>query len=233
MQDLCIVMARGGSKRVPRKNVRLLEGEPLVSWPVRAAVASNLFQEVVISTDNEEIAQAAIAAGAIFPFRRPDSVSDDYSNTADVLRVALSQWERASGSLPDFCCCLYGTSAFVKPSDLHTAKALLASTECVMAVTPYEHPIQRAITLTQDNCIHYIQPEFVKSRTQDCPPTYHDVGLLYYFSTKAFFAAGAKSFLPLRLKAVVVPRTIAIDIDTEEDWAIAEALASLQGDTCK
>lgn len=102
-----------------------------------------------------------------------------------------------------------------------------------MAVTPYEHPIQRAITLTQDNCIHYIQPEFVKSRTQDCPPTYHDVGLLYYFSTKAFFAAGAKSFLPLRLKAVVVPRTIAIDIDTEEDWAIAEALASLQGDTCK
>ena len=125
-------MARGGSKRVPRKNVRLLKGEPLVSWPVRAAVASNLFQPVVISTDDEEIAHAAVAAGAVYPFRRPDSVSDDHSTTADVLRVTLTRWKELTGTLPDFCCCLYGTSAFITEKYLCEAKKRLYDAECVM-----------------------------------------------------------------------------------------------------
>lgn len=225
MQDLCIVMARGGSKRVPRKNVRLLKGEPLVSWPVRAAVASNLFQPVVISTDDEEIAHAAVAAGAVYPFRRPDSVSDDHSTTADVLRVTLTQWKELTGTLPDFCCCLYGTSAFITEKYLCEAKKRLYDAECVIAVTPYEHPIQRAMSVSLHGKIEYLQPEYVSWRTQDCPQSYHDVGLLYYFSVKAFFASGATSFLPMQLKAIIVPRTSAIDIDTEEDWGLAEALA--------
>ena len=229
MQDLCIVMARGGSKRVPRKNVRLLQGKPLVSWPVRAAVASNLFQAVVISTDDEEIARAAIAAGATFPFRRPDSVSDDHSTTADALRVTLTQWKDLTGTLPDFCCCLYGTSAFITEKYLREGRALLSDAECVMAVTPYEHPIQRAMTVSPGGGLTYLQPEYVKWRTQDCPPAYHDVGLLYYFSVRAFFASGAESFLSMHLKAIIVPRTSAIDIDTEEDWILTEALAAQLG----
>lgn len=229
MRDLCIVTARGGSKRVPRKNVRPLRGKPLVSWAVRAALASGLFDDVLISTDDDEIAQAAMDAGAMFPFRRPAAVADDHSTTSDVLRVALGQWQQLKGALPEYCCCLYGTSAFVTPEDLQAAKRIADAKTCVMAVTEYAHPIQRALEMDDSGSLRYLQPEYTYFRTQDCPPAYHDIGLFYYFSVQAFLEAGGKSFLPLQLKAVQVPRTRAIDIDTEDDWGIAEALAVKNG----
>ncbi len=110
--------------------------------------------------------------------------------------------------MPDFCCCLYGTSAFITEKYLREAKALLSNAECVMAVTPYEHPIQRAMTVSPQGRLPYLQPEYAKWRTQDCPPAYHDVGLLYYFSVNEFFASGAESFLPMQLKAVIVPEQV-------------------------
>lgn len=232
MNDLCIVTARGGSKRVPRKNVRPLCGQPLVFWPVSAAVASHLFHDVLISTDDDAIAAAAEKAGAIFPFRRRPELADDHAATCDVLRADLEQWREYRGELPEYCCCLYGTSAFVTPEQLREARKLVATAECVMAVSEYPHPIQRAVTLDAESNVAYVQPEYVGRRTQDCPPRYHDLGLFYYFSVAAFLAHGGRSFLPLRIKALVTPRTSAVDIDTEDDWALAEALAVRNGLTC-
>ncbi len=224
-KPLCIVMARGGSKRVPRKNMRTLAGKPLVAWPTSVACQSNIFENVLISTEDTEIANAAIAAGAVYPFTRPEAVADDVATTADVLRVTLEQWKNYSGSLPEYCCCLYGTSAFITTHHLQEAHKLAQSSECVMAVTSYAHPIQRAISLSQSNEITYLQPEFVPMRTQDCPKTYHDVGLFYFFSVEAFFAHGASSFLPLQKRAVVVSANSVVDIDTEEDWKFAQLMA--------
>jgi pseudaminic acid cytidylyltransferase len=227
--DLCIITARGGSKRVPRKNIRHLAGRPLVSWPTQAAVASKLFSNVLMSTENEEIAHAAIQAGALYPFARPSDVADDFSTTADVLRVALQQWKDYSGELPEYCCCLYGTSVFVKPQQLHQARKLCTYADCVMAVAEYPHPIQRAMMVNKQGEISYLQPECVPMRTQDCIKCYHDIGLFYYFSVDAFLQHGAQSFLPLKKRAVIVPRTCAVDIDTEEDFVFAEIMAQYHG----
>lgn len=230
MKDLCIILARGGSKRVPRKNVRELGGKPLVAWPVQAAVNSGLFDHVVISTEDKEIALIAQQAGAEFPFVRPAAVADDFATTADVLRVTLQQWQEYSGDLPKYCCCLYGTSLFVSGEILRHARSMLANdSELVMAVSEYVHPIQRAMMLDETGTITYLQPEFVSVRTQDCAKTYHDIGLFYYFSVAAFLGGGGKSFLPLAKKGVIVPRTQAVDIDSEEDFAWAELIAKYYG----
>lgn len=228
-KDLCIVIARGGSKRVPRKNIRHIAGRPLVAWPTAAATGSGLFQHVLISTEDSEIAQAAQLAGAEYPFARPIEVADDFSTTADVLRVTLQQWQEYTGTLPKHCCCLYGTSVFVTEKQLTKAKDMLSSCELCMAVSEYSHPIQRAITLDDAGTITYLHPEFVSVRTQDCLKAYHDIGLFYYFSVEAFFRYGGESFLPMEKKAIIVPRTCAIDIDTEADFAWAELLASYHG----
>lgn len=225
MQDLCIVTARGGSKRIPRKNIRPFRGRPLVSWVVKAALESALFSDVLISTDDDEIAQAAVEAGAIFPFRRPSEVADDHSTTSDVLRIALEQWRHLKGYLPDYCCCLYGTSVFVNSEYLLVAKRMVDRNSCVMAVTEYAHPVQRALRIDDSGVASYMQPDFINCRTQDCALAYHDIGMFYYFSVNAFLDSGGKSFLPLQIKAVKVPRARALDIDTEDDWIIAEAIA--------
>lgn len=230
MKDICIVLARGGSKRVPCKNVRDFCGKPMTAWPIQAALTSDLFSHVLISTEDEEIASAAQKAGAEFPFARPAAVADDFSTTADVLRVTLRQWQEHDGTLPEYCCCLYGTSVFVTPKYLRQARNTLSpAAQVVMAVSEYAHPIQRALTLDEARTITYLQPEFVSVRTQDCEKTYHDIGLFYYFSVADFLRSGGNSFLPLSKKGIVVPRNRAVDIDTEEDWAWAELLAKHYG----
>lgn len=228
-KDLCIVIARGGSKRVPRKNIRHIAGRPLVAWPTAAATASRLFQHVLISTEDIEIAQAAQLAGAEYPFARPIEVADDFSTTADVLRTVLQQWKAYSGNLPAFCCCLYGTSVFVNKDQLRSAKELLSTTELVLAVSEYSHPIQRALKRNEEGDTDYIHPEFINTRTQDLEKSYHDIGLFYYFSVEAFLRHGGCSFGTLKKKSLIVPRTSAVDIDSEEDLAWANILAQYNG----
>lgn len=228
-KDLCIITARGGSKRVPRKNIRHIAGRPLVAWPTAAATASGLFQHVLISTEDIEIAQAAQRAGAEYPFARPIEVADDFSTTADVLRTVLQQWKEHSGYLPAFCCCLYGTSVFVTKDQLRSARALLSTAELVFAVSEYPHPIQRALKRNEEGSTDYIYPEFINTRTQDLEKSYHDIGLFYYFSVEAFLRYGGCSFGPLQKKSLIVPRTSAVDIDSEEDLAWANILAQYNG----
>lgn len=227
--DICIITARGGSKRVPRKNVRLFNGQPLVAWATSIAVSSGLFSDVIISTEDDEIAHVAIEAGAIFPFRRPTKLADDFTGTAEVLHHVLRQWQEQIGSLPEFCCCLYGTSAFITIEYLNEARRLLAETECIMAVSEFPHPVQRGLTLSALGDVKYTHPEYISMRTQDCTKVYHDIGLLYYFSVSAFFDNGGTSFLPLKKRAIIVPRSRSVDIDTEQDFEIAELLAKHLG----
>lgn len=224
-KDLCIVTARGGSKRVPQKNVRSFAGKPLVAWPVSVAVESGLFSDVLISTEDDAIANAAVEAGAIFPFRRPVEMANDYSTTVDVLRCSLHQWQDATNNLPEYCCCLYGTSAFITVEFLRQGRALLKDADWVMAVSEYPHPIQRALRMTPTGKVSYFHPENVTLRTQDCEKAFYDIGLFYYFSVAAFMADTTPGLSQVRRKAVVVPRTRAVDIDTEEDWKQAELLA--------
>ena len=229
MTSLCIVTARGCSKRVPRKNIRNFLGQPLVTWPIQAAIKSEIFQNVLISTEDAEIASAAVVAGAIFPFIRPKEVADDYASTTDVLRVVLKQWQNYNHQLPDYCCCLYGTSAFVKSEHLKQAKDLVEENTCVMAVTAYTHPIERALISNAHGYLQYIQPDHAALRTQDCTKSYYDLGQLYFFDVKAFLSTNDMTFAHMRLKPLILPHYTAIDIDTEDDWFLAEILAKAQG----
>jgi N-acylneuraminate cytidylyltransferase len=228
---LAVIMARGGSKRVPRKNARPFLGRPMAAWPVAHAVVSGLFAHIVISTDDREIADAAGAAGAAIHGLRPAMFSDDHATTADVLRYELEGFKKREGTLPDLCCCLYGTSALAFPDLLRRGRDALQerNAEILMAVIPYGHPIERALCFDDAGLIHYRQPEFVPVRTQDIRPSYHDSGLLYWFRPEAFFRHGGDSFAPLRKTALVVSPRQAVDIDTEEDWELAEILAGRHG----
>lgn len=224
INDLCIVLARGGSKRIPRKNIRSFCGQPMLTWPIRAARESTLFDDILISTEDAEIALLAQDAGAIYPFSRSRERATDFATTGEVLREVLENWRNYAGALPEFCCCLYGTSVFVTPSCLQEARKLLDSTELVLAVSEYVHPIQRALYFNDEGVLEYLAPEYVNWRTQDCPKRYHDIGLFYYFSTKSFLNQKQPSFVTMRKKPLIIERQNAIDIDNEDDFYIAEAL---------
>lgn len=227
MRDaLCIVLARGGSKRVPRKNIRLLMGKPLVAWPVLAAKKSGLFSRIVVSTDDDQIAQAAVAAGAERPFVRPSALADDFTPTRAVLGHALDELAR-QGPLPQFFCYVYGTAFLLTPTMLREARQLLHDKDIdgVIALAAYSHPIERAYVLDGQGLASMRHPEFLQSRTQDLTPAYHDAGLMYWLRTQAFFDWQDGKRGEWRRKALIVPRMYAVDIDTEEDWELAEIIA--------
>ena len=235
---VAVIMARGGSKRIPRKNARCFLGRPMVAWPVAHAAASGLFSRIIISTDDQEIADAAVAAGASMHGLRPSSLSNDYAGTEDVLRYELDCLKQREGMQPGLCCCLYGTSALAFPDVLRRGADVLTekNAELLMAVIPYGHPIERALQIDDSGLTYYRQPEFAQMRTQDIRPSYHDSGLLYWFQTEAFLRHGGDSFASLRKAAIIVSPRQAVDIDTEEDWALAETLAErhgLQGSLCR
>lgn len=225
-----LILARGGSKRVPRKNVRTFCGRPMVAWVVDAARRSGAFSEVLISTDNQEIAEAAVHAGAVCPALRKESLSNDFAITEDVLRYELERYAVRKGCMPKTCCCLYGTSAFVTPALLCEARNKLADPriDMVMAVIQYSHPIERALQFVASEELQYRTPEFFVTRTQDLTPSYYDAGLFYWVKPMAFLGRGGGHFLALTRTAVVVDVFSVVDIDTEEDWRLAEQLAKFR-----
>lgn len=229
--NLAVIMARGGSKRIPRKNARNFCGRPMVAWSVAHAANCGLFSQIVISTDDREIADIAAAAGASMHGLRPEALSNDYATTADVLLHELKSCKQREGALPELCCCLYGTSAMAFPNVLLQGMNTLldSGAEMLMAVIPYGHPIERALQIDDFGLAQYRQPEFALTRTQDIRPSYHDSGLLYWFRPDAFLRHGGKNFAPLRKAAIVVSPRHVVDIDTEEDWEFAEALATKHG----
>lgn len=213
---IALIPARGGSKRIPRKNIRPFCGKPIIAWPIEAAIQSGLFGRVVVSTDDAEIAAIAREFGAETPFDRPANLADDMTPTRDVIIHALE-------SLPDVreLCCIYATAAFVTPAHLSAAYELLDE-DFVFAAATYAHPVQRAMVQGPSSGVQMLSPEYAGTRSQDLPETFHDAGQFYWGRAEAF-AARVPMFGPTA-RPYLLDRRAVQDIDTPEDWDVAEAM---------
>lgn len=232
--QIALIPARGGSKRIPRKNIRSFSGRPMVGWPIAAARESGLFDHVVVSTDDDEIAEVARDQGAEVPFMRPDRLADDFTPAREVIVDAVESMEKITGRQVEHLCCIYATAAFVQPGDLLQARAqldALAETGFVFAAASYPHPVQRAMIETPGSGIGMLFPDHAKTRTQDLPEAFHDVGM-FYWGRRDAFVSRTPMFNPAS-RPYLMPRTRALDIDTPEDWDFAEALFGLQGQGAK
>jgi pseudaminic acid cytidylyltransferase len=227
---IAVIPARGGSKRIPRKNIKLFGGLPMIAWSIRAANASHCFDHIIVSTDDDEIAQVAKAYGAEVPFIRPTELSDDHTGTIAVVAHAIA-WKNSQGSPATDVCCLYATAPFVEPSDIAQGYEVLQSSgaDYAFSVTSYGFPIQRAIRITPDQRVQMFQPEHFNTRSQDLEEAWHDAGQFYWGHAHAWL-----THQPLFTEAaapVLIPRYRVQDIDTPEDWERAEwLLRSMQLD---
>lgn len=217
--NVAIITARGGSKRIPRKNIKEFLGKPILCYSIEAALESKAFREVMVSTDDEEIAQIARAAGAKVPFMRSEDASGDYASTDDVILEVLKAYG-SMGEHFDAFCCIYPTAPFVTADKLRTAMELLKTADSVMPVVPFSYPVQRGVVLNKDGEIRRKWPEYASARSQDLEKIYHDCGQFYACRTAPFLAAGTTdvdNLIPMIMSELEVQ-----DIDTFEDWEIAE-----------
>lgn len=218
-----VIPARGGSKRIPRKNIREFAGKPMIAWSIAAALESGCFDGVIVSTDDAEIAVAAKMYGASVPFLRPSELSDDYTGTLPVMRHAVDWLSKVEGEV-DLVCCIYATAPFVRPTDLQRGLNKLQATgmDYSVSVTSYAFPIQRALAINEHGCLNMIRTEMLGTRSQDLPEVFHDAGQFYWGTASAWSLERpvfAGNSVP-----VVLPRHRVQDIDTEEDWIRAEWL---------
>lgn len=222
--NLAIIPARGGSKRIPKKNIREFNGQPLISYSIQAALESQCFEKIVVSTDSVEIAEVAQSYGALIAFIRPDSLADDYTGTTPVVCHALS-WFEAHGLIFEYVCCIYATAPFLQSQDIQQGLQLLqgqSEKEFAFSVTSFPYPVQRGFRITKENLVEPFQPECLPFRSQDLDEGYHDAGQ-YYWGTPAAFLEGKSIFSPVSIP-VILPRCRVQDIDTLEDWEQAEYL---------
>lgn len=218
---LAVIPARGGSKRIPRKNIKLFCGKPMIVWSIEAALESGCFDQVVVSTDDAEIAQVALRHGAAVPFMRPSELSDDYTGTIPVIRHAV-EWFNGQGKAVVHACCLYATAPFVQAEDISRGLETLLRTNAryAFSVTTYAFPIQRAFRVNEDEGIEMFSPEQFNTRSQDLEEAFHDAGQFYWGQADAWlqeemiFGKGAAP--------IILPRHLVQDIDTPEDWLRAE-----------
>ena len=220
MKTVAIITARGGSKRIPRKNIKDFLGSPIITYSIGAALASGIFDEVMVSTDDEEIAEIARKAGAEVPFLRSRENADDFANTTDVLTEVLQQYKEA-GKEFDIACCLYPTAPFVTAEKLQTAFELMSKKEAdsLLPVVKFSFPPQRSVVVEGD-FLHFKWPEHMFTRSQDLEPFYHDAGQFYFFRVRPFLEQ--KKLIMERTVPFPLPELEVQDIDTEEDWQIAE-----------
>jgi N-acylneuraminate cytidylyltransferase len=222
LNSIAIIPARGGSKRIPRKNLKLFDGVPMIVRSIQAALASQLFDEVVVSTDDEEIADMARAHGAHVPFMRPASLADDFTGTAAVVAHALGELHERSF---DFACCIYATAPLLQAQFLRQGLELLRShpdKSFAFSVTGFGFPVQRALRLDERGALTPLYPQFREIRSQDLPEAFQDAGQFYWGRREAWLH-GDVLFSPKSLP-VILPRHLVQDIDTPEDWKRAEYL---------
>jgi pseudaminic acid cytidylyltransferase len=216
---IAVIPARGGSKRIPRKNIRKFCGRPMIAWSISAALEAGIFDRVIVSTDDVEIADVAKVEGAEVPFMRPPDLADDMTATVPVIAHALTQMEGVST-----LCCLYATAPFVDAADLVKGARLLEDGEAdyVMPVASYAFPIQRAVKINDDGRVQMFSPEFGQTRSQDLVESYHDAGQFYFGRAEAWRAG--KAIIGPDAQPLILPRHRVQDIDTPEDWARAELM---------
>ncbi len=218
---LAVIPARGGSKRIPRKNIKSFAGLPIIAWSIKAAVESRCFDRIIVSTDDIEIAEVAKAYSAEVPFLRPPELSDDQTATISVIAHAIG-WHNQLGPVASEVCCIYATAPFVQASDLQHGFQVLRRTgaDYAFSVTSYAFPIQRAIRITPEQRVEMFQPEHFNTRSQDLEEAWHDAGQFYWGNAQAWLAG--KPIFCRDAAPVVLSRHRVQDIDTLEDWERAE-----------
>jgi N-acylneuraminate cytidylyltransferase len=221
MRRLAIIPARGGSKRIPRKNIKAFLGKPIIAYSIETALNSGLFDEVMVSTDDDEIAEIAQSYGAVIPFKRSFSNSDDFATTIDVILEVLNAY-KAKGKVFDYGCCIYPTAPFIRKELLIRAfnDLLVKKLDTVFPVLPYSYAIQRAVKLNHFNKVEMFQSKYKNSRSQDLEAAYHDAGQFYWFNNRVLL--NEKKLWTANTGAVILNEMEAQDIDTMEDWRIAE-----------
>jgi len=222
--NVAIIPARGGSKRIPRKNIKYFCGKPIIAYSIQAAKASNLFDHIVVSTDDDEIAKVAIQHGAEAPFRRPTELSDDHATTRPVVAHAIRWFQENRGPI-DFVCCIYATAPFLQPRYLREGLDLLQSdprADFALSVTSYAFPILRSLKRNSDGTIAMNWAEYELTRSQDLPEAWHDAGQFYWGRPQSFL--NGRGTFSARSHPVILPRYLVQDIDTAEDWEMAERI---------
>ena len=220
---VAVIPARGGSKRIPRKNIRLFAGKPIIAWPIKAALSSGLFDHVVVSTDEAEIAEIARAAGALVPFVRPKNLSDDYADTKSVIQHAISELNLENESEAQVCC-IYPTSVFADAQLLNEGLEKLSSSNCkfVLSITSVDPSVYRAFTKTADDRITMLFPDNYSKRTQDLPALYCDAAQ-FYWATVAAWQSDLNIFGADSIGVFIDPSRVQ-DIDNESQWLAAEQI---------
>ncbi|WP_208732132.1 pseudaminic acid cytidylyltransferase [Leptospira perdikensis] len=226
MKNVCIIPARGGSKRIPRKNIKIFAGRPMIGHSILSAIGSGIFDRVIVSTDDPEITSVAKEFGAEVPFIRPAELSDDYTNTTDVISHSIN-WLRNTDLDIKAVCCIYATAPFIQVSDLVQAEKIFHSGnwEYVFSATTFGFPIFRSIKKNTDGSIEMFYPEHFNTRSQDLPEAYHDAGQFYFGKPDAWLSG--KKIFDIGSTIVDLPRWRVQDIDTLEDWDRAEVLYKL------
>lgn len=220
---IAVIPARGGSKRIPRKNIRPFCGKPIIAYSIDAAKKSGLFDYIVVSTDDEKIAVVAREFGATTPFLRPKAISDDFTGTNAVVRHAIT-WFAEQGTTIAHACCIYATAPLLQAHFILEGYQRLTGSDAAFAfsVTDYAFPVQRSLRMTPDGRVDSRYPEHRMTRSQDLEPTYHDAGQFYWGTGKAFLD-DVPLFSPQSI-GIVLPRKLVQDIDTLDDWEQAEAM---------
>lgn len=237
--NLCVIPARGGSKRIKKKNIKLFFGKPIIAWSIETAIASKCFDKIIVSTDDSKIANLAKNYGADVPFLRSKKLSDDYTGTLPVISHAI-KWQIKHHLKPLYVCCIYATAPFIKLSDLKNGLKILksSSSDYVFSATNYSYPIQRSFKIKKNKRLKMFYPKYYNSRSQDLEEAFHDAGQFYWGLTDAWLKN--KPVISENATPLLIPRNRVQDIDTLEDWQIAERMfriinnkRKLPGKSCK
>ena len=223
---IAIIPARGGSKRIPRKNIKPFHGKPLIAYSIEAAIKSQCFDKIIVSTDDDEIAKVALEYGAEVPFIRPAAISDDHATTMDVINHAII-WCKEHEFEVSHVCCIYATAPFISSDAVKSGLISLIEGKFnyAFSATSFPFPIQRALKIQSNGSTAMFQPEHANTRSQDLEEAYHDAGQFYWGTAEAFL--NKKAIFSDNSFAIVLPRNTVQDIDTPEDWDNSQAMFAL------
>lgn len=224
--NIAIIPARGGSKRIPRKNIKLFHGKPMIAYSIEAAKEAGCFDKIIVSTDDQEIADVALKYGAEVPFMRPAELSDDFAGTTPVIGHAI-EWLKLNNKAPRQVCCIYATAPFISTEDIQKGQKILEEVGCdyAFSVTSYAFPVQRSIRITENNRVEMFNSDYFSARSQDLEEAYHDAGQFYWGKADSWLSG--KAIFSQESTPVILPRYRVQDIDTQEDWDRAELMFKL------